>query len=211
MMKEMLSDNCELRIMNSFQTPCGILRCTDSAGGEIPFQAVPLEKSYQTAVYDLISEEWIPVKPAYQAEIRIDTGSLPVGETLNVRLDSDLTYRFGASDENAVCNVVTENGFSLSLGAYDPNDDGKDRQAVPVLDENGVRIGYQPPAQYDTAAFTGYLLTVLPDWSGFSVRLLDRTVPQILFRIAWIRHLNEPDIEAEPDDYERAVTLITTF
>ena len=68
MMKEMLSDNCELRIMNSFQTPCGILRCTDSAGGEIPFQAVPLEKSYQTAVYDLISEEWL---------IRLKSGLIP--------------------------------------------------------------------------------------------------------------------------------------
>lgn len=192
----------------AIQTPCGILRCTGRAGRELPFDVQPITKQYAAAVWDLITEAWIPVTPVQQCEILIDTALPEIGETVTVRMESDQQYRFGASDENAVCNVVTAAGFSLSLGAYDPNDAEKDRQWIPVY-QNGVRVGANPPEQYDPAKFRGYLLSVLPDWSGFTAKLLDRTLPQIRFRLVWVRHLTE--IEAELHDYENAVMLIATF
>ena len=192
----------------AIQTPCGVLRCTGRAGRELPFDVQPITKQYATAVWDEITDAWIPVTPIQQCEIRIDTAQLEPGETVTVKMDSDLVYRFGASDENAVCNVVTADVFSLSLGAYDPNDAAKDRQWISVY-QNGVLVGAKPPEQYDTSHFRGYLLSVLPDWSGFTAKLLDRTLPQMRFRLVWVRHLTE--LAAEPHDYENAVTLIATF
>ncbi len=63
------------------------------------------------------------------------------------------------------------------------------------------------PEQYDTSKFKGYILSVLPDWSGFSFQLLDRTLKKIEFRLAWIRHT----IEAETSEYENIVMTVTTF
>ncbi|MBR5371103.1 MAG: hypothetical protein IK130_02705 [Oscillospiraceae bacterium] len=194
----------------AFQTPGGILRCTDSAGTDLPFCVIPLEQSCDTKVFDLITEEWIPVRPAAQYEILIDTDAMPIGAIFTLRLHSDLHYQYGASDENALCTLVSDSVFSLSLGAFDPNDAEKDRQAIPFY-QNGTRVGLREPAQYDTAAFRGYLLTALPDWSGFTVQLLDRSIPQIRFRLAWIFHSANPEIEAETDDFDDVVTLITLY
>ena len=194
----------------AFQTPGGILRCVTSAGIDLPFDVIPLEQSSDAKVFDLISEEWISVKPAAQYEIIIDTDALPIGTVFTLRLHGDLHYQFGASDENAICSLVSDGSLSLSLGAYDPNDDAKDRQAIPFY-QNGIRVGFRAPAQYDTSQFRGYLLTVLTDWSGFTVQLLDRSIPQIRFRLAWIYHNVNPDIEAETTDFDNAVTLITLY
>ena len=45
----------------------------------------------------------------------------------------------------------------------------------------------------------------MPDWSGYRFRLLDDTVSEILFRLAWLPHTAAG---AEPDAYA-AVTNLT--
>ena len=196
--------------MIALQTPCGILRCKNQHGTDVPFQAIPLEHDFQAAVYDLISETWIPVKPEQQLRVFVYADAIEPGDSITLKIHSSLQYRFGASDENAISNVITYSDYSESLGAYDPNDAEKDIQAVPVYD-GAVRIGFKAPAQYDESKFRGYLLQALPDWSGFTAKLLDRTIPEITFRLAWIRHINRKDFFAETADYENAVTRITTF
>lgn len=194
--------------LTELYTPCGTLKCVDQNNNIIPFRSIPLDSHYKTAVYDEIQSDWIPVLPEHQSTIAVDMDTLKIGETYIIRLYGDFEYQFGASDEYAIANVITHDNYSLSLGAYDPNDNGKDRQWVRVYDK-GVCIGAKPPEQYDTSNFHGYLLGVLPDWSGFSFRLIDHTLPEILFRIVWIKH--NDDLIAEIDDYENAVSGIATF
>ena len=189
------------------QTPCGILRCFDPNKNIIPFEIKPIDKIYKTAVYDEIQSDWVEVAHVCQ-NICIPAGSLKISENYTCRLCGNYKYSYGDTDENAIANVITSGGFSLSLGAYDPNDNGRSKQMVPVYD-GGVKIGLKPPEHYDTSEFHGYLLSALPDWSGFSFKMLDHSLPEILFRIACIKH-NE-DLVTEISDYENAVTLITTF
>ena len=194
--------------LSELHTPCGILRCCDQENNSIPFSSSPPEREYDTAVYDEIKSDWVKVIPEYQATISVATEGLEVGKTYTLRLYGEYEYHFGASDENAVANIITCNGYSLSLGAYDPNDEAKDRQWVPVY-KDGVRVGARPPEEYDTSEFRGYVLSILPDWSGYSFRLSDYSLQEVIFRIAWIKH--DDELVAEISDYENAVTLITTF
>ena len=192
--------------LSELQTPCGILKCTDQNGNAIHFYCNLLKSNYNTTVFDEILSEWVSVTPTFQSTITINSDSLVIGETYTLRLCGDFNYRFGYSDENAISNIITDNGISLSLGAYDPNDAEKDRQYVPVYD-GSVRIGFKPPEKYNISKFQGYILSVLTDWSGFSFQLIDHTISKITFRLAWIQHI----VEAESTDYENAIMNITTF
>lgn len=194
--------------LTELHTPCGTLRCTNKDNTIVPFRSIQLDSHYKTAVYDEIQSDCVTVVPEYQSTISIDISNLRIGAAYIIRLNGDFSYGFGASDENAISNVITHNDYSLSIGAYDPNDGEKDKQCVSVYDK-GVRIGSKPPEHYDESKFNGYLLSVLPDWSGFSFQIIDRTLSEALFRIAWIKH--NDDLVAEISDYENAVTLITTF
>ena len=195
-----------MKPLSELQTPCGILKCTDQNGNVIPFYCNSLKSNFSTAVFDEILSEWVSVTPTFQSTITINSDTLTIGKTYTLRLCGNFNYYFGASDENAISNIITDNGISLSLGAYDPNDAEKDRQSVPVYDGT-VIIGYKAPEKYDLSKFQGYMLSVLTDWSGFSFQLIDHTIPQITFRLVWIQHT----VEAEIADYENAITGITTF
>ena len=196
-----------MKILMEFQTPCGILRCFNSDKNSIPFEIKPVDRVYKTIVYDEIQSDWIEVSNICQ-NICIPANSLKIGENYTCRLCGNHKYCFGVSDENSISNVVTSDGFSLSLGAYDPNNCEKDRQCIPIYDGN-VKIGWKPPEHYNISAFRGYLLSVLPDWSGFSFKILDYSLLEVLLKIAWIKH-NE-NLMTEIFDYENAVTRITVF
>ena len=171
-------------------------------------KSIPIDKTYDTAVYDEIQSDWVKVVPVFQTTIAIDTNNLQVGDTYTLCLYDIHEYQFGASDENAIPNIIICNDYSLCLSSYDPNDAVKDKQWVSVC--NGiVRIGDKPHKKYDTSESRGYILSVLPEWSGYSFKILDHSLREVLFRIAWIHHNNE--LVAEVSDYENAVTLITTF
>lgn len=195
-------------LLNELQTPCGILRCTDKNNNVIPFRSIPVDHQYDTAVYDHIRSDWTSVYPENQSTILVSTNDLMKDETYIIRLYGEYKYQFGASDENAISNVITFNDHSLSFGAYDPNDDAKDRQWLRVY-EGDVCVGAKPPEEYDTSGFRGYILNVLPDWSGYSFKIKDDSLSDVIFRIAWIKHNDE--LVTEVSDYENAVTLITTF
>lgn len=197
-----------MMMLSELQTPCGVLKCSDQSNNTIQFSSIQIEKQYATAVYDEIISDWVQVEPEHQSTITIHTSALNVEEIYILRLYGDYEYQYGASDENAIANVISHNGYSLSLGAFDPNDAEKDRQCVPVYN-GSVRIGLKPPEHYDISKFQGYLLSVLPDWSGYSFKIIDHSLSEVLFRIAWIKHNDE--LVAEIDHYENAVTLITTF
>ena len=121
-------------ILSELHTPCGILKCSDKYNNFIPFRSIPIDKTYDTAVYDEIQSDWVKVVPEFQATIAIDTNNLQVGDTYILRIYGNHEYHFGASDENAISNIITYNNYSLSLGAYDTNDAAKDKQWVSVYE-----------------------------------------------------------------------------
>ncbi len=187
----------ESKTVTEFATPCGVLRFSDDQGNILSFQIRQEIWEQKAAVYDDIAEEWVPLDAQNQYTVRIAAGDLTVGTEYVMRLHGGYNYTYGDSDECAIASLVTADNVTLSLGACDLNEDEKNRQAVPDI-VNGERRGWHYPDAFDTSEMRGYLLFVLPDWSGYRFRLLDGTVPEIQFRLAWTAHTVE---HAAPDDY----------
>ena len=82
---------------------------------------------------------------------------------------------FGGSDEHTEAVTGTLCGYSIAIGAY------------------------------EESSFTGYTLERLPDCGGFSFRLLDRSMAEILFAVAYVQNGR-----AAPLEYEAAVEFWTT-
>ena len=186
--------------MNELKTPCGILNLFDESGNPVSFDVHVIERD-RLKIYDDIVDEHIPVKAVY-SEVIIDPLNLVVGNKYVLKLSGDYQFEYGNADEYSISNVVSTNDASLSLGAYDPNDVDKDRQYIP-----NDRGGMDPPAEYDQTDFHGYVLEPLVDWSGFSFRLLDYSMPEIKFKLAWIDHLHD----VKMSEYRHVVTSLSTF
>lgn len=184
----------EPRTVTEFETPCGTLTLHDSDGTQLPFQVQQIMWDTAVSVYDDIVQKYIPLESPHQYTITVPAGGLTIGKDYILRLDGDCKYAYGDSDECAVANLVTGEKVTLSLGAQDLNDAEKDRQAVPLM-RDGIRAGWQAPAQYDESKFREYVIFTLEDWSGYSFHLVDQTCPEIIFRLAWAEH-NLPDVAA---------------
>ena len=187
-------------MMNELQTPCGILNLFNESGKHVPFDVHVIERG-RLNIYDDIIEEHIPVKAVY-SEIIIDPQNLVAGKEYVLKLSGDYQFEYGDADEYSISNVVSTNDASLSLGAYDPNDVEKDRQWIP-----NDRGGMNPPAEYDQTNYHGYVLEPLEDWSGFSFKLLDYSMPEIRFKLAWIDHLHDVKVS----EYRHVVTSLSMF
>lgn len=187
----------EPKTVTEFATPCGVLRFRDDKGNILPFQIRQEIREEDASVYDNIAEKWVPLDSQDQYTVCIPARNLTVGSEYEMRLYGDYNYTYGDSDECAVASLVTADDVTLSLGACDLNEDEKNRQAVPIF-VDGERQEWHYPETFDTSKVSGYLLFALPDWSGYRFRLLDDTVSEIRFRLAWTPH----NIEyAEPEDY----------
>lgn len=121
-----------------------------------------------------------------------------IGHTYTVRL-LGTPLHFGGSDAHTEAVSGTLCGYSIATGAYDPNDEEKIRQAVRRL------AAGEAAEPCDESGFTGYTLERLADCGGFSFRLLDRSMAEILFAVAYVENGR-----AAPSEYEAAVEFWTT-
>lgn len=116
---------------------------------------------------------------------------------------------FGDSDEHTEAVSGTSNGYSIAIGAYDPNDDEKHWQACeysskqPEIARQRIIV---PPPLYDESSFVKYDVEMLKNYSGFAFRLLDRSIQEINFPVAWV----ENKYKGLELYYEDAVELWTT-
>ena len=188
--------------MNEIITPCGCLNLFDESGDFVSFDVCASERT-RLRIYDDIVEEHISVN-AILNEIIIDPQKLAVGKKYVLKLSGDYHFEYGDADEYSISNVVSTEEASLSLGAYDPNDIEKEKQWIP--DSNGSG-GWVPPVEYDESNFHCYVLKPLEDWSGFSFRLLDFSMPKIMFKLAWINHLHDVQVS----EYQNVVTSLSMF
>ena len=136
--------------------------------------------------------------------LRVPASELRLGEPCRVRL-TGTRLGFGGSDEHTEAVSGSANGYSIALGAYDPNDDEKQRQAYVYSQQQGLlaRRVILPPPQYDKSRFVRYEVDMLKDCSGFCFRLLEET--EVCFPVAWVAC--EPEYREE---YEAAVEFWTT-
>ena len=185
---------------NELKTPCGCLNLFNESGETVPFDVRVTERT-NLKIYDDIIDEHISVKAVFN-EIIIDPHKLVIGKKYILKLSGDLHFEYGDADEYSISNVVSTNDASLSLGAYDPNDIEKDKQYIP-----NDRGGMDPPVEYDQSDFHGYVLLPLADWSGFSFKLLDYSMPKIEFKLAWIEHLHDVKVS----EYQHIVTSLLMF
>lgn len=191
------------RHIDSLSTPCGEIVITDRAEKRCIFSV--RQNPYRPDWHlfcETEKEELLNTDTNYQ--ICIQASNLVLGCVYKICLIGNQLH-FGDSDEHTEALSGTFNGYSIAIGAYDPNDDEKLNQACEYSQRRGFHNAIVPPPQYDESRFVQYDVEMLENYSGFSFRLLDDSIQEIVFPVAWIKneYKNLPD-------YEAAVELWTT-
>lgn len=194
------------RDIDVLSTPCGEITVVDENDQRCRFS---VEKSSYTPDYELFygteNEKSINTDTNYLLCVPAD--DLVLKHTYRICLTGTALH-YGDSDEHTEAVSGTANGYSIAIGAYDPNDDEKINQAYEYSSAQGYlaqKMLVSPP-EYDESSFEQYDVEMLEDCSGFSFRLLERSVKEIHFRVAWVKHNENADFS----EYEAAVELWTT-
>lgn len=191
------------RNINSLSTPCGEITITDEVEKRCVFSVK--QNPYHPDCHLFCGtedEEILNTDTNYL--LCIQTSDLVLGHIYKICLTGDKLH-FGGSDEHTEAVSGTFNGYSIAIGAYDPNDDEKLDQACKYSHRQGFHNMIVPPPQYDESRFVQYDVQMLEDYSGFSFRLLENTIQEIKFPAAWVKNKYE-----NLPDYEAAVELWTT-
>lgn len=186
-------------------SPCGYIRVADASGKAIPFT---IRKSAYYTEYELETSkgERKLVNTDTKYDVVIDTAELALQTEYRIYLRGT-TLHYGDSNEHTECVSGSANGYSIAIGAYDPNDEDKMDQMEEYSELNGFLLKnllVKPPV-YNEDSFLRYDVEMLRDYSGFKFHLIDREDPNICFPVAWIK--NEPGEEMY---YEGAVEFWTT-
>lgn len=189
----------------SLSTPCGEIAVTDEKGRRISFSVK--ENPYHPdhhLFYGTENEEVLNTDTNYL--ICIQTRDLTMGQPYQITLSGGQLHD-GGSDEHTAAVSGTLNGYSIAIGAYDPNEEEKLRQACKHA-EGSDRLSRKRialPAQYDESRFIQYDVGMLENYAGFAFRLLGSSIEEIVFPVAWVRN-KYPNLP----EYEDAVELWTT-
>lgn len=102
---------------------------------------------------------------------------------------------FYSSDEGSIALCSYSDGCAVAIGGYDPNEGEAFRQDMEYSASVGkVIIGeFESAPEYDLSKFVRYSIDVSRDKSGFTFRLLDRTVERITFLVAWAEWKGIPE------------------
>ncbi len=194
------------RDIDVLSTPCGEITVVDENDQRCGFSVRknPYNPDYHI-FYGTENERSINTDTNYLLCVPAD--DLVLKHTYRICLTGTALH-YGDSDEHTEAVSGTANGYSIAIGAYDPNDDEKIRQACEYSSAQGhlAQKTLVPPPEYDESRFKQYDVKMLEDHSGFSFRLLERSVKEIVFRVAWVKHSESVDFS----EYEAAVELWTT-
>lgn len=193
------------RQIESLPTPCGKIVVMDEAGTLCKFS---VRKNPYSPDYHLFYGT--PQEIAFNTDTNyllcVSVESLKIGHTYKICL-LGAPLQYGDSDEHTQAVSGTVNGHSIAIGAYDPNDEEKEKQAYQysaAIGSLAQKMIIDPP-QYDESHFVQYDVEMLEDFSGFSFRPLDRSIEEIVFPVAWVKNEYPSRLE-----YEGAVELWTT-
>lgn len=169
--------------IDCLNTPCGDITITDENENKFMFSVEenPYRPDYYL-FYGTENEKTINTDTNYM--IYIDVDDLQVGHYYKIHL-SDCKLHYGDSDEHTVAVSGIYDGYSIAIGAYDPNDDEKMHQAYARLHKEKKS---HHNIKYDKSRFVRYEIDMLGDYSGFVFRLLDKSEKNIKFPVAWIEN-----------------------
>lgn len=191
--------------IDSLQTPCGEIAVIDENKRKCRFSVKknPYHPDYYL-FYGSKNEEALNTNTNYL--ICIETCDLTVGHMYKICITGSPLH-YGASDEHTEAVSGTSNGYSIAIGAYDPNDNEKMEQSYKYSQKQGFfsRNKIIPFLQYEKSRFVQYDVEMLENCSGFSFRLLANSMQEIKFPVAWVKNKYENFL-----DYEAAVELWTT-
>ena len=163
-------------------TPCGDITVTDENGKKIVFSVEKILYDIEPDLFPGIDEkEIIDLDTKY--EINIDVDDLKVGQSYKICLTGS-KLGDGGSDEYWWAVSGTSNGYSIAIGAYDPNDH-----------------------EVDKSKYESYSLERLYDYSGFVFHMLDKSAKCVFFDVIWIKN-KKAGLEAE---YESVVECFATY
>ena len=170
--------------IDCLSTPCGDITVTDENNQKCVFSVK--ENPYRPdnyLFYGTEKEKAINTDTNYV--ICIDVNGLEVGSLYKIYLTGG-KLSYGDSDEHTVAVSGISNGYSIAIGAYDPNDDEKISQVYIYSRKDGFD-GFDD-FEYDKSNFIRYDVEMLEDYSGFFFRLLDKSSEYIKFPVAWIEN-----------------------
>lgn len=174
-------------------TPCGNISITDERGHRVKFSV--RKNPYSPDCGGLNTDT--------NYELCVSTADLELGNTYKICVKgAELSY--GSSDEHTECVSGTSNGCSIAMGAYDPNDEAKLRQAAEYSKKRGYEGMIVDPPEFDKSCFKKCDVQMLDDFSGFSFQLIDRSNAWIVFPAAWIKNVSDSE------ECEDAVEIWTT-
>ncbi len=166
-------------------TPIGSITVTHE-GAPITFS---VKKNSFNIPYEIYGDDRHTVTDTLQTEtnynIVIPTVALEIGKIYEIRFDGE-ALEIGGGDEHTLSLTATFGGYSIGIGAYDPNDNEKLDQAYQHTQEKGYKHGIHMPSEFDQSKFINYALDVLDDMTGYSFKLIDRSAEYIYFTAAWI-------------------------
>lgn len=193
------------RHIDSLPTPCGEITVTDGTGSRIRFsvKANPFRPDYHL-FYGTEKEEAINTDTNYL--ICIQSCDLIKSHVYKICLTGS-QLQYGDSDEHTEAVSGTSSGYSIAIGACDPNDDEKMKQAYEHSEKHGFLAHniIVSPSRYDESQFVQYDVEMLTDHSGFSFHLIESSIEEISFPVAWIKNRYKNLL-----DYEAAVEFWTT-
>ena len=194
-----------MKTLKKLVTPCGVITIVDKNNNCIPFavQKNPYDCPYS---FKNAQGQTVTLHTDTNYKIGIKTSDLQKEVTHQIVLKG-AQLRYGDSDEHTECISGCSNGYCIAIGTWLPNDDEKLRQAEDYSERMGFlkRNSIIEPPQYDTSKFKEYDVEMSDDCSGYTFYLIDDTISEIFFSVAWIKSNGVDELE-----YESAVQFWTT-
>ena len=194
-----------MKNLKKLVTPCGVITIVDKNHNCIPFavQKNPFDCPYS---FKNAQGQTVTLHTDTNYKIVIKTSDLQKEVTHQIALKG-AQLRYGDSDEHTECISGCSNGYCIAIGTWLPNDDEKLWQAEDYSERMGFlkRNSIIEPPQYDTSKFKEYDVEMSDDCSGYTFYLIDDTISEIFFSVAWIKSNGVDELE-----YESAVQFWTT-
>ena len=191
--------------LKELSTPCGAITVVDAHHNRVPFT---LRKNLFDCPYHFKDSagNTVALSTDTNYNLVIKASALTKGAEYRITLEGT-QLEYGDSDEHTECVSGCSNGYCIAIGTWLPNDDEKEQQAYEYSKKKGfLKYNFaEAPPQYDTSKFVKYDAEMLRDYSGFSFYLIDDTVSELFFPVAWIKSNGIDDLE-----YESAVQYWTT-
>ena len=194
-----------MKNLKKLVTPCGVITIVDKNNNCIPFavQKNPFDCPYS---FKNAQGQTVTLHTDTNYKIVIKTSDLQKEVTHQIVLKG-AQLRYGDSDEHTECISGCSNGCCIAIGTWLPNDDVKLWQAEDYSERMGFlkRNSILEPPEYDTSKFKEYDVEMTDDCSGYTFYLIDDTISEIFFSVAWIKSNGVDELE-----YESAVQFWTT-